>query len=46
MRCKELIATFTMEAGLVIAAVLAVAGVVQWKAAEGKIHIGLCWSGF
>ena len=31
MRCKELIATFTMEAGLVIAAVLAVAGVVQWK---------------
>ena len=36
MRCKELIATFTMEAGLVIAAVLAVAGVVQWKRQSGR----------
>ena len=31
-----MIATFTMEAGLVIAAVLAVAGVVQWKRQSGR----------
>lgn len=31
MRCVKLIYTITMEAGLVIAAVLAAVGVVQWK---------------
>ena len=42
-----MISTFTMEAGFVIAAVLAVVGVVQWKwsATEGKIHIRLCRAG-
>ena len=36
MRCKELISTFTMEAGLVIAALMAVVGVVQWKRQSGR----------
>ena len=36
MRCKELISTFTMEAVLVIAALMAVVGVGQWKRQSGR----------
>ena len=31
-----MISTFTMEAGLVIAALMAVVGVVQWKRQSGR----------